>query len=956
MKKTLLKSICLLFFLVMHTVSVHADWQRSITHYSRHSYKAASQNWMVKQNSNGWMYFANNKGLLEFDGTHWTTYPIYNAKVRALETDGSRIYVGGLQQFGYFIPNALGKLDYVCLSDSIEKSVVGNIWRILVNEGRVYYQSDNCIFLYENGRITRIPCNDIVHSALINQRFYAATTRGIYMLDGEAFTELSHSDDLLANFSRKRIVGMFSYQDRPLIINRQGEVLHYGTDGWKALHQPVLREILQNNLLFCTALYEHLLVLGTVQNGLILLNLTTGATEHISTDNGLQNKTILSMSFDREGNLWLGLDNGIDCIHLRSPLLHSGLALGSGYASCLYQGKLYLGTNQGIFVSDYPIIPNKRHTIRAIPQIVGQVYSMTVHDGKLFCAGSNELTVIDGTQIYQIPDIRGVWWVKPLPATGKLLAATYVGYHLLKKENGRWKTDRIVKGGNYSSKTLYIEPMTGTIWTANKEGGVHRLLLSADGDSIVKATCHNSAQLPAGNNVHVGTVNGETVIASRNGLFKYNPLKDGLERHRELERMLDGGVAYTYIMQDSLHNIWYVTNGTLKLLRYHAQKGNYYRNENEMFLKDCLIEDFEHVGVLNNGDAFIGTEEGFSLLHFHEKPSRGHMPDLQVRYVYLTGIRDSLIYGQSYLPNHAQIQIPYTNNSIRIEYSTNNYDKSLTLLYSCRLEGPNHEEWSQPSENTMKEYTMLPEGKYTFYVRTSIDNGEPAMASCTFEILPPWYRTWWSTMLYLLLGLLLLCYLYYAIRIRQKRALMVKELELYRQKMEFQKEGALKDQRIDSLKEENLQAELRHKSEELISKTLNVVRKNEILQEIRKEALNISHSIKEENLVAIRRKTLRLISQIDTNIEHDDDLQAFQSSFDSVHHGFFRKLEEQYPELTHRDKLLCAYIKMNLLSKEIAPLMNISLRGVEISRYRLRKKLNLSEGENLVEFLQQFGK
>ena len=166
----------------------------------------------------------------------------------------------------------------------------------------------------------------------------------------------------------------------------------------------------------------------------------------------------------------------------------------------------------------------------------------------------------------------------------------------------------------------------------------------------------------------------------------------------------------------------------------------------------------------------------------------------------------------------------------------------------------------------------------------------------------------------------------------------------------------MKDQKIDSLKEENLQSELRHKSEELIRSTLNIVRKNEILLDIKKEVLGISHSISEENLVMLRRKTLRLLGQIETNIEHDNDLQAFQSTFDSVHHDFFKRLEEAYPDLNNKDKLLCAYIKMNLLSKEIAPLMNISLRGVEISRYRLRKKLNLSEGENLVEFLQKFSR
>ena len=111
--------------------------------------------------------------------------------------------------------------------------------------------------------------------------------------------------------------------------------------------------------------------------------------------------------------------------------------------------------------------------------------------------------------------------------------------------------------------------------------------------------------------------------------------------------------------------------------------------------------------------------------------------------------------------------------------------------------------------------------------------------------------------------------------------------------------------------------------------------------------------MKEEILVNIRRSTLRLIGNIDTNLEHDDDIQTFETAFDSVHHDFFKRLDHRYPNLNQKEKMMCAYIKMNLMSKEIAPLLNISLRGVEIARYRLRKKLGLEEGENLAGFLQK---
>lgn len=952
--------LALLFLLSIFSfcfLPLHADagWQHSITNYTRHSYKAASQNWMIMQCCNGWMYFANNKGLLEFDGTKWAVYPIHNAKMRAVKAgvDG-RIYVGGLQQFGYFVPNALGELDYVCLSDSIDKKIVGNIWNIHVAEDRVYFQSDHAVFYLENERIHRV-LGSITCTALVGQDFYVADGKLLWVLNGNEFVKLPNSSFPTTNSMGQKAVGLFSCQNKLLTVTNQSGLFFY-ENGVLSPYHSAADDFLKENRIICAAYKAPFLALGSVQNGVLLLNMDTGIAEHISIHNGLQNKTILSLLFDREDNLWLGLDNGIDCIHVHSPIFRNRVAIGSGYASCLYRDKLYLGTNQGVFVTDYPIELSNEQEINPIWRAVGQIYSLAVYDNKLFCAGSNALGVLDGDELYFVRGIRGVWWVKPLYSEQqkRLLAATYFGFYLLKEEDGRWVIHTKVKGKAYSSKSLYVEPMVNVLWTADKEGGLFRLTLSEKCDSIVKQKCYNSRELPKGDNVCIASVNNEVVVASRQGLFRYNHLKDSLERHSALEERLSGKTAYTYIMQDSLRNIWYVADGALKLLHYNPLTKSYYRSENETYLKDYLIEDFEHVGLLGCNEAIIGMEEGFSVLRFMQKRTKKYPLNLQIRHVYLTGLNDSLVYGRSYMYDDVPLKIPYDNNSIRIEYSVNNYDKSLALFYSCRLEGPIAETWSKLGESTVKEYTALPEGEYTFYVRTRINQDEPIVTSFSFEILPPWYRTWWSYILYSVLVVLILFYVYWRIRGSRRRLVMQKELELYHQKQVFQQESDLKDKKIDLLKEENLQAELRHKSEELVRTTLNIVRKNEVLQDIKKEVIGISHAVADENLVAIRRKTLRLIGQIDTNIEHDDDLQAFQSTFDSVHHDFFRKLEEQFPELTNREKLLCAYIKMDLLSKEIAPLLNLSQRGVEISRYRLRKKLGLGERENLMEFLQRF--
>ncbi|MBQ8500910.1 MAG: transcriptional regulator [Bacteroides sp.] len=943
----------LLLFLCGCWPAVEARWQRPIVNYARQMYAAGSQNWAIEQHDNGWIYVANNKGLLEYDGVRWSTYPIRNAKTRAVKkgNDG-RIYIGGLGQFGYFVPNSLGELDYVCLSDSLNQREVGNIWHIHVSRDRVYFQSDHAVFYLENDRIHRVPCRDITYSALIDDQLYIAA-KGLFLLNGDSVVRLAGTEGLVDNVSR-RVVGLYAYEGKLLIVSNRAELFDY-SDG-VVTPWPVVEEGLRGRHLHCSAFDGRQLALGSMQEGIWILRLHSGEVEHISTRNGLQNESVLSLAFDCDGNLWAGLDNGIDCILFSSPVGPGCVGIGSGYASVFYRDKLYLGTNQGVFTGDSPFPLSDDSRVVAVCSTIGQVFSLVVCKDELFCGGTMGLWVLSGERAYTVPDIRGVWRVMAFADSDKMLAATYQGLRILQKRNGRWEAGEMVKDGRFSAKVLCREPQTDALWMANKEGGIHRVLLNAERDSVVWHKCYNSSALPQGNNVYISPIDGKLVVASRQGLFCYNSSKDTLEHYDELEQLMGGRTVYTYLRQDADRNIWYVSGGALKLLRYDPLAHCYYRNLDEVYLKDWLIEDFEHVDNLADDRMIIGTEEGFSLLDLPQIRKNKTLLNLQIRRVYLKGLQDSLVYGRSFLPNDSRLKIPYKHNSIRIEYGVNNYDKSVPAFYSCRLDGPVSEPWSRLAEETRKEYTLLPEGKYTFYVRTGTGGEEMLTTSFSFEVLPPWYRTWWSYLLYLTLACAFFYWLYRKQLAVRRHLLMQQELEFLRQKEALEQENSLKDKQIDSLKEENLQAELHHKSEELALTTLNIVRKNEMLLEIKKEVLGISHSISEENLVSLRRKTLRLLSQIDTNIEHDEDLQAFQNNFDAVHHDFFHRLEEAYPELSHKDKMLCAYIKMNLLSKEIAPLMNISLRGVEISRYRLRKKLGLEEGGNLSEFLQKFGK
>lgn len=943
MTKTIL-TMLLLFF----TTGIQAQmfWQRPVVNYNRHTYNAANQNWMVAQHQNGWMYFANNKGLLEFDGIYWNLYPLPHAtKMRSIKIGkDNRIYVGGLKEFGFFTDNNQGGLQYHSLSKTLTPQKISNIWNIHILNNKVYYQGDRYIYCYEQGKLSSFDCNGVSYSNVVNNRIYFCNVFGLSYISGKQIIHVPHSDFL----SNNTVTSILPYQNKLMIItSEQGIYLYDGQNFHKSF--PAIDASLRNHRVSCASLYHNTLALGTTDAGLFLVDLKNQHVEIINTNNGLQNKSILSMKFDLAQNLWLGLDNGIDYVSLNSNLFFLNnklVSIGAGYCSQNYNGKLYLGTNQGIQQSDIPTTLSPQSHLYQVTEMTGQTHCMYQHDGKLFCGGRNFFAMIDGSQIQKFPK-RGVWHVQAIGQDGNaMLIGTYWGLEVMRKQNGKWNITNKITGLKTSAKTLYIEPESGNVWIANKSDGIWRITLDTKFTKVLHKKNYNTQQLPKGDNVYITKIGNDIIFASRQGIFLYDDNKDALIPASRLEKRLDGHCPYTYVKQEQDGKIWYVANGILKCLdSKRGQKHSYW--------KDYMIEDFEDVYALNNHQTIVGTEDGFVLIDLSkpQAPSQKLVP--QVRKLFTTNNRDSLIYGKSLAGTPPNIRIAYCYNSIRIEYGCNNYNLTQAISYSYRLKGYNNQ-WSEYTTATSKEYTNLPEGTYTFELKLSPDSGNKAIqTSFTFTILPPWYRSWWAYTSYIILIILGIYYCYHRYQVSRERLIRLKDAEMTRQKTVLERDINEKKKQIDKLEEEKLRNELNYKSDELVKTTLNVVRKNEILQKIKKDAESLSRTINDGNLVNTRRGLLRLINQIDTNMEHDSDLDNFQSSFDAVHNDFFKKLGTLYPQLTNKDKMLCAYIKMDLMSKEIAPLLNISVRGVEISRYRLRKKLGLDEKANLAEFLQK---
>lgn len=298
--------------------------------------------------------------------------------------------------------------------------------------------------------------------------------------------------------------------------------------------------------------------------------------------------------------------------------------------------------------------------------------------------------------------------------------------------------------------------------------------------------------------------------------------------------------------------------------------------------------------------------------------------------------------------------VRFSQNAVRFEYGTVSYTNGEEVSYQYRLDNG---DWSDYTKTTVKEYSNLLEGSHTFEVRAVFPDAHSVTDSFTFNVLPPWHRTNMAYVCYLLIFVALMWFVYQWDNLRMKRkkqqVVIEKDKELFRKEREFEEENARKERQIIQLEKERLEHDLHYKSQEMANLMINFVRKNEILTEIKSDLYKVVAATNVSSGKEIKQQLLIVGNKIDSNIKSDDMLKRIEEQFDLIHSSFMKRLQEKHPALSQNERILCAYIKMDLSSKEIAPLLNISTRGVETLRYRIRKKLQLGREENLTDYLNQ---
>ena len=937
-----------------------------IKNYSNHEYQGGTQNWEIDQDKSGVMYFANNEGMLTYNGGHWNLFPLPNKTiVRSLKIDiDGKIYVGGQDEIGYFFPNDQGVLQYHSLRELIPEAdrKFADVWDISIQKKQVYFRTASKIFNYSNGifKIYRSK-GDWEFMGVANRKIIAQDNlKGLLTLENGVWETTSSHPDLKKN----SITAILYYAKDTLLVTTAKNGM-YLLSGSELIKKESKDDHLYNKHRIGGAIQvsENLFAFATNSSGCYIVDKKGNVVQRFGFKDGLQKDNIISLFKDKNQNLWLGLEDGIDCIAFNNAVKYiypDEFKQTGGYAVRILNNKLYIGTSNGIYfssiTSDLKDISYSKNAFEEIPNTPGQIWNLNIINKKLLAAHSEGTFVVNNSTATQLFSYPGTWVFETMshyePAS-EIIAGTYNGLRYITFENGKFIDKGDVKGIKESLRFVVFDNNNNTLWASHPYRGIYRFKLSADRKKIIKTDLFTSKDgLPSLLNNYISKIKDRIVVATKNGIYEFDEVKKKFSPSAFLKPIL-GTTVFRYLNEDQDGNIWFVANKKVGVVDFHRKEANddysiVYFPE----LTSKVVAGFESIYPYNNENIFIGSNKGvihINYLKYLRSIKPIHVTLTQVK---ASGKKDSIIFGgyflrQGQIIDHQDVKqkiyLPYFQNSLHFEYSSTLFGQLDNIEFSYQLSGFD-KKWSDWSSKSEKDYTNLHHGTYTFMVKARNNLGnESASVSYTFTIKPAWYQTYWIYLLYFLI----LCGIIYLLILQQERK-HKKEQQFLINK--HQLEIAQNEKEIVKLQNEKLNEDVNFKNQELASTSMHLVQRGQVLAKIKEVVLNLEKMPDAENKPSDFKQIFHLLNEVE---KRDADWSQFSIYFDQVHSNFLADLRERHPNITPNELKLCAYMKMNLSSKEIAQIMSITIRAIQVSRYRLRKKLNIPSDANLFDYLMK---
>lgn len=859
--------------------------------------KIYSHTWDLEEAPNKIMYFVNDKGLLEFDGNQWRLYKGSKGITRSLKiAHNELIYTGSDNDFGEWRLNAKNQFEYKSLFDKVkDKKIVEEFWHVYQLQDKIIFQSFNNLYIYHNGVFTIIkaPNRFVTGNQSHDKVFLIDEKEGLLIFDGNYLKKIEISRTM--DFAD--VIAIDDYNGDIHIITKKYGI--YSVNKKQTIGYDQIASFPKNDLVFSyQRINKDYYALGTIQNGIIILNNQAEIVHKIGKTKGLQNNTVLSMHYSSNGNLWLGLDYGIDALFLKSPvsyLIDYQGTIGTTYTALLDGKTLYLGTNQGLYSIDFEDLKNNHENFpfRLIPNSQGQVWSLKKENNMILVGHDKGLYKLTNNQLNKLDDKAGVLTI--MKFGNYIMTGNYEGVHSYKM-NGR--------------DIEYYKKIPELLGSFNQLLSCkNKILALLPNEGILEFELDSSLKL-----------------LQKKMYFKKQFREDPMQ-------IIINNDVLKVVTLDSIYSKTLSTND----LFFKSSK-----NVLNIVLKNNILQDNFMPIVISDSYELYSIYNGFAINNL-----KLNAPYNKTKLA-IPLIRSVISFDNFERANIANDgKSKFKMNNILIHFIAPSLDEDIEYQYSLTP----MQDWSSWDKKTSVEFLNLKEGHYTFKLRAKYIDQISEVQTFSFTIKPPFYRSWWAYLIYLSLAGIS----FHFLRSYNREKLKKQKLEMLKSQRESLEEQSrkyqekLEQERREKMELEQLQLKttLENKELELAKKSIDQIEINNMIMSIKSKFEEVQNNSKEK---LSSKSYQELIQFIDKKI-NNELTKEYEIAFDSSQAKFHQALMKAHPYLSAKDLRICSYLIMNLTSKEMAKILNVIPSSIDVSRSRLRKKLNLSEDDNLREYL-----
>ena len=885
-----------------------------VENYNKYNYQGDNQIWDVVQGKDKAMYFANNHYFLRYDGLKWEKYTLSNKTIiRSVFVHGDKIYSGSYKEFGYWFREN-GKMIYVSISKD-KKLFTDNeneeIWKIFSLNNKIYFQSFNQIYILDQDKITKkiFPFQISYCFPIDGELLIASTQNGIYKMKGNKFEKIQNwnilDNTIIHSIEKTNNKTYIFTQKKGVFIANE-----FGLTPWNHPLNVILKNATINVAKFANS---NKLIIGTASKGVYIIDMKDNSFQNICRENVLINNSILSIGFDSENDLWLGLDNGIAHIEINSPLSifydNSGI-LGSVYSVASINNGFLMASNHGIFKYE-----NKNLSL--LPNSQGQAWNISKIQNS-FLIGHNEGTFLfENNKLSKINNISGGWNFTKSNLNTSFLQATYSGV-VVYNNNKKFSQYNQIK--DFYKPIRYVaQNKINEIWAADNYRGLYKVSYN---ENFVKTKIENIAiknNIPNDFGVKIFEFRNEILFLINNIWYTYNSITNLLEKNELFNQNFKNISDIIAIDNDNFlvfkSNFLYLIDASENKFSWNLIQDKYYRGK--------IIND--NIRLFKNGNNYLlNLDDGFISLQLKKNSNTVESLKLEAFN------ENKLIANQSKIKH---------NTTLKLYIISGLYGNAKpNLLYKL----DDNQNLTSTNDGVLI-FNNLESGSHKVSIYFNDGTKSSNIATFEFTVAKPWYFSVWMMIVYFLTiftGL----YLYYKwnkIKYNQKHAFQEEELRHQKNILKVQLKSE-NDLNIQEYQKHILELEIQTKASEVVGKSLSIAKQSEMIE-------NIQQIL--DNETDINKLKSEIKKSIKINAANKNEWKTFENNLNHIHDEFIIKLTKKFPNLTPKDINLCIYLKMNLTSKEIAPLMNITFRGVELHRYRLRKKLNLNQEDSLSKFM-----